>query len=85
MVGIPQIPVNFIVGDMGNLDQIESVKQIQRLERNEINRYLQGYGVEHDGRAPIITLKGLLRDSLGFSSVQDVRFLFTANAHDVIE
>lgn len=85
-LGLPQIPVPFIIGvKPDNFPDIYSVKDIQRLSRKELKIYLAGYDISHDEQMSIVGLKRLLRDSLKYSAPIDVIFAFNSSATVVTE
>lgn len=76
----PQIPVPFLVGDGPegtDLPSIKSVEDIESLNVEQLRRFLTGYDVQFATRTSRVNLKIMLRDTLGFSKVNDMKMSFS--------
>ena len=76
----PPIPVPFLVGegpDGTDLPSINSVEDIELLDLEQLRRFLTGYNVRYASRTSRVNMKIMLRDTLGFCKVSDMRMNFS--------
>lgn len=76
----PSIPVPFLVGEGPegtDLPSINSVEDIELLDLEQLRRFLTGYNVRYALRTSRVNMKIMLRDTLGFCRVSDMRMNFS--------
>ena len=76
----PPISVSFFIGegpDGTDLPPINLVEDIEVLEVDQLRRFLTGYNIRYVTRTSRINMKILLRDTLGFCRVCDMRMNFS--------
>ena len=76
----PPIPVPFLIGDGPDgtdLPQINSVEDIESLNIEQLRGFLTGYDVRYATRTSRRNMKIMLRDTLGFFRLNDMRMNFS--------